>query len=106
MIISNEDKSLMHFECELTKELTSVLKYHNRHFYVYIYGISIKSDLYVDKVLALRVPGCTIGAIILNDDLTIKEIKIYEDCSFKFKENTENIIKKYIHEEIQLKEGD
>lgn len=106
MILSNEKHSIVHYECELTHELTDILRYSNKHYYIYVDGFSIRTDLYNDLALGLRVPGCTIGTIVVDEECNIQEIYIADSYMHIFEKSPEEIINKYKNEKIELKEDE
>ena len=68
---------MVHYTCELTKELDKLAGFVDKDYYAYHHHYILIDRLCMkEKVLAIRVPGGTVGDITLNDDFTIKSLKV------------------------------
>ena len=92
-----------HYLCEITSELTNLLKAKNDLYYVYIEGMFLEDDFFKKKNLGIRVPGSTIGYIALNDNYEIKEIKIAYWGIPKFIYDPNEYIQKFIGTKLEIK---
>lgn len=83
--------------CKLTDKLNEYLEGCHDWYKVYVHAYENEYDV---EGFALRIPGRTIGSILLNPDKTIKEISICSDCLGYF---TVDNINDYIQDFIGCK---
>ena len=84
---------LLDDESDITKDITHM-------FYHYI--IANINDL-KDKILPIRIPGGTIGAIEIDDDRRITSIKLNSDnVLVKYPNNIAHLLEKYVGEIIEI----
>lgn len=90
------------YRCELTKELDSLAKLTDKKGYDFFHHYIYASELCKkDKCLAIRVPGGTVGGILIDDNNVITKIDIDTDYVVKtYPSNVNELIKKYVGEEI------
>lgn len=98
------------FVCDLTKELDGITGMDRDHmlddFYVHYLLIDSYTLKYIKEGIAIRVPGCTIGGIWIDENNIITRISINSNRIVKYPEDINEIMKKYIgvkidHENLQ-----
>lgn len=83
--------------CELTDELNKLAGYDQSRFLRhYVYA---KSEDFEEKELAIRVPGCTVGGIWLDEDNQIIRVLVEGE---RYPDNINDIMKKYVGETIEV----
>ena len=94
------------FRCDLTYTLDGAASldqmpcYDLYHHYILVDTIALK-----EKVIPIRVPGGTVGAIFINEHNKIIMIQIDRDYVVKtYPPNTHEIIAKFIGQTIELSE--
>lgn len=94
------------FRCDLTYALDGAASlnqmpyYDFYHHYILVDTIGLK-----EKVIPIRVPDGTVGAIFINEHNKIIMIQIDRDCIVKtYPINTHEIIAKFIGKTIELSE--
>lgn len=91
------------FVCELTRDIDRIVGMKYDHIledyghYIYIDEYDLK---HLNEPLAIRVPGCTVGAIWLDEDHKITNIELYNGRIIKYPSNINEIMKKYIGVEL------
>lgn len=88
-----EYMAMYEYTCEITDSLTERLRNRNRLYKVYVYD-------YSENMLAIRVPGKTIGYVALNDEHVVTEIVIYEENLRMFYTDPNELCKRFIGEKI------
>ena len=84
--------------CDLTRYLDEVSKLDKSEHYEFMYHY-IVADNYCkkEKVLAIRVPGGTVGGIWIEDNNVIQKIDIDTDYVVKtYPDDVNELVKKYI----------
>ena len=61
-------------------------------------------DSYDPFTLAIRVPGCTLGYIIVNKNMEITEVKIEEFALNRFHGNPNAILMQFIGQKLEVEE--
>ena len=90
------------YRCELTRELDTLAKLINKKWYDFFHHYIYASEhCKKDKILAIRVPGRTVGGIWIDENNVIIKINIDTDYVIKtYPSNVNELIKKYVGEEI------
>lgn len=95
---------MRHYVCELTKELdelsglTEFDFYDFHHHYILVDKICIK-----ESILAIRVPGGTVGGVWFDENNVITKIEIDTEYVVKtYVENVNEIIQKYVGQKLEL----
>ena len=93
-------RKLLHEEyyCELTEKLTEILCGTSDLYRAYVCGT------YMDKTLAIRVPGCTIGYVELNIDNVIVKVTIYDYALNRFKDNPNETLKQFVGQKLETED--
>ena len=94
------------FRCDITYLLDDKSDIGKDITYIfYHYVIAGKNEI-KDKVLPIRVPGGTIGAIKIDDERRITAIKLNSDTSHlvKYPKNIAQMLEKYVGEIIKIPE--
>lgn len=91
------------YRCDLTKELDNITGMSKQHFYDRFHHYILVDNLFKKpKVLAIRVPGGTVGSIYFDDNDVITEIVIDTNYVVKtYPTNVNELIQKYIGEVIE-----
>ena len=99
-----EDWTKTEFRCDLTYALDNAASldqmpsYDFYHHYVLVDAIALK-----EKVIPIRVPGGTVGAIFIDENNKIAMIKIDRNYVVKtYPLNTHEIIAKFIGQTIEI----
>lgn len=91
------------FVCKLTKDIDQITGIGNDHIlsdyghYIYIDDYEWK---HLNEPLAIRVPGCTVGALWLDEDHKISNIELYNGRIMKYPSDINETMKKYIGVEL------
>lgn len=104
MKLSNRRESLKtEFRCELTKELDSLAKLSEEHYYDMFYHYILADDYCKkEKCLAIRVPGGTVGGIWIDDNNAITKIVVDTEYVVKtYPNNVNELIQKFVGEVIE-----
>lgn len=92
------------YTCELTEELDKQLFGHFVCCESYKVYILDDRDSYDPFTLALRVPGCTIGYIDVNEKWEIVEAKINDYALERFANNPNETLKQFIGQKLEVEE--
>lgn len=86
------------YRCDLTRYLDDVAKLSDGTYYDLYYHYIVADELCKkEKVLAIRVPGGTVGWIGIENDNTIHNIRIDTDYVVKtYPDDVNELVKKYI----------
>lgn len=92
------------YSCALTDELDKHLLYSHLPYMVNSYIMEYESP----KLWSIRFPGATRGHVIVNKNMIIKSIVLYEDTCFGngigcYKESVKIITDKFIGTKLELK---
>ena len=95
--------------CKLTKELDTIRNEKDseyvKQFETYLmdpYDPVVKEDY---RYIPIRIPGMTVGGIMLGDNDIITEIRINTDwCPYTSPEEAEELVKKYVGSRILKQE--
>lgn len=92
------------YTCELTKELDALSNLIESKHYEYFYHYILADELCRNKkYLTIRVPGCTVGSIIIDDNDKIVRINIDTNSLIKtYPENINELVKKFIGKVIKF----
>lgn len=90
--------------CELTKELDHLSKIDERGYYDwYFHYINVDSNNLGNCVLPIRVPGGTVGGILINEKMVIRKIEIDTRYVVKtYPDNINELMEKYVGIKIRL----
>jgi hypothetical protein len=91
------------YRCELTRELDILAKLSEQDSYELFYHY-IVSDNWCKKenILAIRVPGGTVGSIYINDNNVITKIVVDTEYVVKtYPNNVNELIQKFVGEVIE-----
>lgn len=90
------------YRCDLTRELDNISGISKQHFYNIFYHYVLADDWCRNqKYLPIRVPGGTVGGIYFDDNNIIDRIVIDTKYVVKYPTNLNELIKKFIGEEIE-----
>lgn len=99
--VGSQYNSLCEYFCELTEVLDNITKKKITSRRHYILG---KPCDFKDKVLPIRIPGSTVGAVFIDDNNTIIRVEIdnnyYKDI---YPKDINIILRKYVGDEIVIK---
>lgn len=92
------------FRCDLTHRLDELSQLNQSPYYdLYHHYILIDKIALEEQILAIRVPGGTVGAIWVDKDNKIVKIQIDRDYVIKtYPLNTHEIIAEFIGETIEI----
>lgn len=92
------------FRCDLTRRLDEISQINQSPYYdLYHHYILIDKIALEEQILAIRVPGGTVGAIWIDKDNKIVKIEIDRDYVIKtYPLNTHEIIADFIGETIEI----
>lgn len=105
MVLKNRRTFDDQFICDLTKDIDKIvgIKYdHILEDYGHYIYIGNYERNHLNEPLAIRVPGCTTGAIWLDDDHKITKIELYNGRIIKYPSDINETMKKYIGVELEL----
>ena len=92
------NKSMNKHVCELTTELDTLANMNNEDSYLKHY-ILINKSYIKDRVLPIRVPGCTIGGLWFDENYCIIKIQIDSYVGYHTKpypDNVNDLMQKYV----------
>ena len=103
----NKASNWKEYTCELTRLLDKLASIHKKEYYYIFHHYLLSDEWHIkNKCISIRVPGGTVGVIYYDDDFKITELKVDTDYVVKTYPKTVNeIIQKYIGEQIEFKEG-
>ena len=92
------------FRCDLTRCLDELSKISQSPYYnIYHHYIVIDKIALEEQILAIRVPGGTVGAIWIDEDNKIIKIQIDRDYVVKtYPLNTHEVIAEFIGKTIEI----
>lgn len=90
------------YHCELTETLDYISGIDKYEIKLYRHYILADSGMVQDKCLSIRVPGRTIGDIVIDDNNIIIEIGIGADVIKSYPDNINDIIKQFIGQKIKF----
>lgn len=96
--LRRDDSPYDYYRCELTRYLDKVSKLSETEYYEFMHHYIVADELCKkEKVLAIRVPGGTVGWIGIENDNTIHNIRIDTDYVVKtYPDDVNELVKKYI----------
>ena len=99
-----EDWTKTEFRCELTRYLDELSLINTLPYYdLYYHYIIVDKIALEEKILPIRVPGGTIGAVFIDENNEIAMIKIDRDYVVKtYPVNINELLLKFIGEAIEL----
>ena len=99
-----EDWTKTEFRCDLTRCLDELSLINKLPYYdLYYHYIIVDKIALEEKILPIRVPGGTVGAIFIDENNEIAMVQVDRDYVVKtYPLNTHEIIAKFIGQTIEL----
>jgi len=102
MRVKERISSIEEYYCDLTYELDS-LSGIDKCYASYKHYILADSFCRKEKCLAIRVPGCTVGGIWIDDENRITKISMSGNYVFKsYPDNINDVMEKYVGTKIEF----
>lgn len=104
LILEGGFTGMENYVCELTKELDRLADFLDKEYYdIHHHYILIDKLNMKDKILAIRVPGGTVGDLELNEDFTIKSVKVDTNYVVKtYQKNVNGEIQKFVGMKLEI----
>lgn len=99
-----EDWTKTEFRCDLTRRLDEISQLNQSPYYdLYHHYILIDKIALEEQILAIRVPGGTVGAIFIDEHNKITMVQIDRDYVVKtYSPNVNEIVAKFIGQTIEI----
>lgn len=94
--------SLQEYYCDLTKELDNIIglsqEQHWKHY------VLAEDSMIKDRVLAIRIPGGTVGGIWIDDNGVITKVSVDTEyyVAKKYPKDVNEKLKHYVGEKIEI----
>ena len=89
------------YTCALTEKLDERLIGRTQIYRVYILD---DRDTFEPNMLVLRVPGCTLGYIMVDENMKITEVKIEDYALQRFCGNPNSILMQFIGQKLETED--